>query len=107
MLVCMSIMAEVKMTQIILINPTQTTEYNNPLPFSIAYLASYLEKEGFVDMTLIKNYRIIKVISSQTVYVKFTLAEEGSPWDVKVMNGSINKILLKPLEILVERLNMK
>lgn len=65
------------------------------------------EKDGYIDMTLIKNCRIIKVSSLQTVYVKFTFAEEGSAWDITVVNGSINKILLKPLEILVERLNMK
>lgn len=86
------------------------TNYNGKCTLSSIHTGFYkitADKEGFVDMTLIKNYRIIKVISSQTVYAKFTLAEEGSPWDVKVMNGSINKILLKPLEILIERFNMK
>jgi hypothetical protein len=91
-------------------NYTGLTNYNGKCKLSSIHTGFYkitAEKDGFVDMTLIKNYRIIKVISSQRVYVKFTLAEEGSPWDVTVMNGSINKFLLKPLEILVERLNMK
>ncbi len=91
-------------------NYSGLTNYNGKCTLSSIHTGFYkitAEKDGFVDMTLIKNYRIIKVISSQTVYVKFTLAEEGSPWDLTVMNGSINKILLKPLEILVERLNMK
>lgn len=65
------------------------------------------EKDGYVDMTLIKNYRIIKVSSSHTIYVKFTLTEEGSPWDETVIDGSISNISLKPLEMLFIRLNMK
>ena len=65
------------------------------------------EKDGYVDMTLIKNCRIIKVSSSKTIYVRFTLTEEGSPWDEAVIGGSISNISLKPLEILFIRLNMK
>lgn len=86
------------------------TNYNGKCTLSSIHPGFYkikAEKDGYVDMTLIKNFRIIKVSSSQTVYVKFTFAEEGSPWDLTVMDGSINIISLKPLEILINRFNIK
>ena len=86
------------------------TNYNGKCTLSFIHPGFYkikAEKDGYVDMTLIKNFRIIKVSSSQTVYVKFTLAEEGSPWDEIVIDRSINNILLKPIEIIVNRLNMQ
>jgi len=65
------------------------------------------EKSGYVDTSLVGNYRIIRVSSSQTASVEFTLAEEGSPWDVNEIDQSVNNALLTPIEILVNRLNIQ
>jgi hypothetical protein len=62
------------------------------------------EKDGYVDMSLVRNYRIVQVSSSQATSVEFTLAEEGSPWDINVREQSANNALLNPIERLINRL---
>jgi anaerobic magnesium-protoporphyrin IX monomethyl ester cyclase len=56
------------MVDILLINPSNITAQNTPMPFGIAYLASFLEKEGFsvkiIDLSVekINNEGILKII---------------------------------------------
>ncbi|MBI2630426.1 radical SAM protein [Candidatus Pacearchaeota archaeon] len=79
------------MIDLLLINPSSITVQNNPIPFGLAYMASYLEKNGYSVRIL--DLSVKKMSEEQIIQ----LIKESEPKNIGISCMSVHINLIKSL----------